>query len=142
MLQRTIPNLDAEIEYLSRNDAYTLINRGLKPNQGIQLRCFEPGQGEWFEYYRENPTGQGLLYYKEHHAVQRNPVRGDLLSTIGKNTRTGNDYVKDIVLVPVDRMPEWGDGSVHYTCCVCGSPIIATERTYTSRGAVHDCCEE
>lgn len=138
--QRTIPDLEAETTYLSRTEAYTHIKNGLTPDHGIQFRCFKPGHDEWYEYYRENPSGDGLLFFREHHGVQNHPVREDVLTTIGHTPPMGAEYLKDIYLVPLNRMPQWGDGSVHYTCHICTEPIIATERTYTEHGTAHTGC--
>lgn len=141
MNDRTIPNLDEEVERLSNKEAYNRIKKRLEPDYGLQLRFFESGYGEWYEYYRENPSDDGLLYYRSGEAVQQRPVRGDILSTIGRDQIQSSEHLKDIYRVPLDRMPEWGDGSVHYKCHVCRSPIIATERTHTKSGAVHTACK-
>lgn len=131
-MSRTIPPLDEEVERLSRQEAYERVRTRnyLGEKYGIRIRCFESGYGEWFEYYRENPDGDGLLYWREGHVVQERPVRDDVLSRIGRNAVMGEDFVRDVSLVPMERMPEWGDGSAHYSCHQCRRPIIEDELEY------------
>lgn len=133
------PDLDEETELLSNKDACQRIQDGLGDEYGIQLRCFEHGYGEWFEYYRANPDGDGLLFTKPGHVVSPRNT-GHLTSRIGRDVFIGEDFVKDVWLVPLKRMPEWGDGSAHYSCRACGAPVPEDVWTYVRNKSYHEQC--
>lgn len=134
-----VPDIDKEITTLTRTEAYDRVENGLDES-GLQIVFFESGMGEWREYYRENPDGDGVLFWSPGHAVQVEPERGDLLRRIGKDVFQGDESLQDVFLVPMKRMPEWGDGTVHYSCKVCYRPIRAEDRVFESGSWYHSQC--
>lgn len=137
------PNLDNECEEISREKAVSLVKDTFPPEYGLELRCFKSGSGEWFEYYREHPQDDksGFLTWQSQNktTTEYHPERSDLLREV-QTLPHGASYVRDISLVPLKRMPKWGDGSAYYSCTACHQSLVEDEREYRRGKYYHEQC--
>ena len=132
-MRPTVPELDFECDRLSREEATEFVRETqLEGEDGLHLRFFQSGHGEWSMYYTASSDEGKVKRWSGDCAsgVQSFPL-GHLLGQV-RPLPYGQSTLRDINRVPKDRLPEWGDGSAHYRCEECRRPIIKSERVLGS----------
>lgn len=133
----TIPDLDMETKVLGSEEAISILP-DLPRDSGLYVVSFQSGHGEYYDFVRRTAPviaePKPFNHFRGTAGAETGYPLDSVISTLN------SDDTVDIVLTPLDRMPKWGDGSIHYTCRACHRPCIDEERTYNSGNTYHKEC--
>lgn len=135
----TIPDLDKETKMLNSDEAVDLLPN-LPQDSALYVISFQSGHGEYYDFIRRvAPIVAEPKPFQHFRGTSGGITRYPLDSVV---SILMDEDTRDIVLVPLDRMPKWGDGSIHYNCRSCHRPCIESERAYDSGNIYHEGCLE
>lgn len=139
-IRATIPDLDAECEYLrglgpnAANLTATAVVERLQDDAdeyGLQLRFWKRGEGEWF-WYLTVDGDEFACFNPDNEATDSYDDAGDIEIAVRN--------AEDAWLVPRERLPKWGDWSAHRSCSVCSGALREADSVETERGYAHEVC--
>lgn len=133
----TVPDLDMEVELLDTEDAVELLS-DLPYDSGLYVVSFQSGHGEYYDFLKRTAPIVAEPKPFEHFRGTNGGIKGYPLDSVISILKS--DDTRDIFLTPLDRMPKWGDGSIHYTCRACHKPCVEEERTYDKGHTYHKEC--
>lgn len=134
-----IPDIYAEVEYLDEDEAVETV-KDLPYDKGLYVVSFQSGHGEYYDFIRRTaPVIAETKPFENFRGISGKPTGYPLDSTISV---LKSDDARDIVLTPLKRMPEWGDGSVHYSCSHCRKPCKIKDMDLRRGEVYHESCLE
>ena len=132
-----IPDIYAEVEHLDQDEAIDKV-KNLPYNKALYVVSFKSGHGEYYDFIRRTaPIIAETKPFEHFQGISGKPVGYPLDSTISiiKSRDT-----RDIILTPLKRMPDWGDGSVHYSCSRCRKPCKTKDMDLRNGNVYHEEC--
>lgn len=132
-----IPDIYSEVEYLDEDEGVEKL-KNLPYDKGLYVVSFNSGHGNYYDFIRRTaPIIAETKPFEHFRGTNGKPTGYPLGSTV---SILKSDDTRDIILTPIKRMIEWGDGSVHYSCSHCRKPCKIEDMDLLRGEVYHESC--